>query len=110
MRLMQRSSVRTLVLILGFSLTLLAAHAQVGESSLAGLVSDPSGAVVPNAQIALKGVDGSVIRSVTSREDGTYLIPTLLPGRYTLTVSSAGFETQRTDAFDLTADKTAAIN
>jgi hypothetical protein len=88
----------------------LVVRAQVGESSLAGLVTDPSGAVIPSAKIALMGVDGSVIRSVTSREDGTYLIPTLLPGRYTLTVSVAGFEPQRTEPFDLTADKTAAIN
>src|SRR6185437_12811294 len=85
-------------------------QAQVGESSLAGLVSDPTGAVVRNAQIALQGVDGSTIRSVTSRPDGTYLILTLLPGRYTLTVSSKGFETQRTQPFDLTSGQTAAIN
>jgi hypothetical protein len=85
-------------------------QAQVGESSLAGLVSDPTGAVLPKAQIALQGVDGSTIRSVTSREDGTYLILTLLPGRYTLTVSATGFETQRTQPFDLTSGQTAAIN
>src|ERR1700743_2038736 len=85
-------------------------QAQVGEASLAGLVSDPTGAVVPKAQIALRGVDGSTIRSVTSKEDGTYLILTLLPGRYTLTVSAAGFEGQRTQPFDLTSGQTAAIN
>ena len=83
---------------------------QVGEASLAGLVSDPAGAVVPQAQIALHGLDGAIIRSVTSRQDGTYLIPTLLPGSYSLTVSAAGFETQRTESFDLTSGQTAAIN
>jgi hypothetical protein len=85
-------------------------QAQVGEASLAGLVSDPTGAVVPQAQIALHGLDGAIIRSVTSRQDGTYLIPTLLPGSYSLTVSAAGFETQRTESFDLTSGQTAAIN
>lgn len=85
-------------------------RAQVGEASLAGLVSDPTGAVVPKAQVELKGVDGSTIRSVTSRGDGTYLILTLLPGRYTLTVSAEGFEPQRTQPFDLTSGQTAAIN
>jgi hypothetical protein len=100
------------VMIFSFCLAMLplVVHAQVGESGLAGLVTDPTGAIVPQAQIALQGVDGSTIRSVTSRQDGTYLIPTLLPGRYTLTVSASGFETQRTQPFDLTSGQTAAIN
>lgn len=88
----------------------LSVNGQVGEASLAGLVSDPTGAVIPQAQIALQGVDGSTIRTVTSRGDGTYLIPTLLPGRYTLTVSATGFAGQRTQPFDLTSGQTAAIN
>jgi hypothetical protein len=104
--------VLSIVLLLACWLCLLplAVRAQVGEATLAGLVSDPSGAVVPRAQIALYGLDGSVIRSVTSRDDGTYLIPTLLPGRYALTVSATGFETQRTQPFDLTSGQTAAVN
>jgi hypothetical protein len=107
---MRKSSQLFLLLMCCLLLFSLAVQAQVGESSLAGLVSDPTGAVVAQAQIALRGVDGSIIRSVTTREDGTYLIPTLLPGRYTLTVSAGGFETQRTEPFDLTSGQTAAIN
>jgi hypothetical protein len=107
---MRRSLLGVMMLSCCWALLSLAAHAQVGESGLAGLVSDPTGAAVPQAQIALQGVDGSTIRSVTSRGDGTYVIPTLLPGRYTLTVSASGFETQRTQPFDLTSGQTAAIN
>jgi hypothetical protein len=88
----------------------LVVQAQVGESGLAGLVSDPTGAMISGAQIALHSIDGSTIRSVTSRQDGTYVIPTLLPGRYTLTISAEGFATQKTQPFDLTSGQTAAIN
>jgi|GEM_PF-2059617 len=88
----------------------LTARAQVGSSSLAGLVTDPTGAVIPGAQIALHGADGSVIRTVESRADGTYLIPTLMPGRYQLTVSAPGFDTQQTQPFDLVSGQTAAID
>ena len=87
-----------------------ATQAQVGESSLAGLVNDPTGAVVSGALISLHGADDSVIRTVQTRVDGTYLIPTLLPGRYRLTVSASGFEAQQTQPFDLTSGQTAAIN
>jgi len=88
----------------------LAAQAQVGESGLAGLVADPTAAAIPGAQIALHGADGSIVRTVESRADGTYLIPTLLPGRYWLVVRASGFETQQTQPFDLTSGQTAAIN
>ena len=100
------------VLLLACWLFLLSfvAQAQVGEASLAGLVSDPTGAVISGAQIALHSADGSVVRTVESRTDGTYLIPTLLPGRYSLTVSSSHFETEQTQPFDLTSGQTAAIN
>jgi Carboxypeptidase regulatory-like domain len=88
----------------------MAVRAQVGESSLAGVVSDSSGAVMAGAQIALHGADDSIVRTVVSRTDGTYLIPTLQPGRYRLTVTATNFETQQTLPFDLTSGQTAAIN
>lgn len=107
---MRRSLLGVVVLSCCLALFPLAVRAQVGQSSLAGLVSDPTGAVVPGAQIALHGADESVIRTVESRVDGTYLIPTLLPGRYRLTVSASGFETQQTLPFELRSGQTAAIN
>lgn len=107
---MRRSLLGVMMLSCCLALLPLAVRAQVGESSLAGLVSDPTGAVVPGAQIALHGADESIVRTVESRVDGTYLIPTLLPGRYRLTVSAPGFETQQTQPFDLRSGQTAAIN
>lgn len=107
---MKKSLKLLLSLMCSLFLLSMAAQAQVGESSLAGLVSDPAGAAIPGAQIVLHGADESVVRTVASRADGTYLIPTLLPGRYRLTVSAPGFETQQTQPFDLTSGQTAAIN
>lgn len=107
---MRRSLLGVMVLSFCLAWLPLAVRAQVGQSSLAGLVSDPTGAVIPGAQIALHGADESVIRTVESRVDGTYLIPTLLPGRYRLTVSASGFETQQTLPFELTSGQTVAIN
>jgi hypothetical protein len=85
----------------------LAVQARVDESSLAGLVRDPTVAVIAHAQIALRGVDGSIIRSATSREDGAYLIPALLLGRNTLTSRR---RTSRPESFDLNSGQTAAIS
>jgi outer membrane receptor protein involved in Fe transport len=65
-----------------------------GQTSgeIRGSVMDASGASVPNAVIVatLAGTDSK--RSVTSRADGSFDIPELAVGSYTLTVDAQGFK------------------
>ncbi len=61
--------------------------AQTGE--LQGTVLDPSGAAVPDAQIALTS-GGETLRTVSSA-DGHYAFLALRPGSYTLAASAKGF-------------------
>ena len=62
------------------------------SASITGTVTDPSGAVVPNAKITITN-DATSIRSATvSSSAGTYSIKGLLPGKYTATVEAAGFK------------------
>ena len=70
------------------------AFAQVAGATLTGTVKDPSGAVVPNAQVSITDIDTSVSRSVSSNAAGLYTAPNLLPGNYELRVTAAGFRTQ----------------
>src|SRR5687767_3227627 len=60
--------------------------------SIAGTVIDPNGAVVPNATITVKGESGQEFTTTTS-ENGTYRIPAVANGLYTVSVSLAGFKT-----------------
>ena len=60
---------------------------------LTGLVTDPSGAVVPEVSIRAKNLDTGAELSVVSTTDGTYFAPSLAPGRYRVTVSKSGFKT-----------------
>jgi hypothetical protein len=57
--------------------------------SLHGAVTDPSGARVVKATIAVQGADGTT-STVLSGVDGTYLFPQLTPGIYTITVTAPG--------------------
>lgn len=67
------------------------------SSSIIGSVTDPQGAVIPGAQITVKNSDtGSTVKAVTGG-DGTYSVPGVLAGVYTITVQRDGFETFRTD-------------
>jgi hypothetical protein len=84
-----------LALVCGFAVH--PASAQVLYGSVIGTVSDPSGAVIPNATVQLTGKDTGVSREVTSDEGGRYSFVNVLPGKYDLKVVSSGFRsvTQR---------------
>ena len=61
-------------------------------SSLSGAVVDPSGAVVPGAEVtARNNATGTEFKALTV-ENGTYAMPVLDAGTYTVTVSLPGFK------------------
>src|SRR3984893_12719687 len=68
--------------------------AQQLTATLTGNVTDPSGAVVPNAKIVVHSEDtGTDVRSVTASSSGDFNITNIPAGRYTVTVKSEGFQT-----------------
>ena len=74
-------------------------HAQARQTgSLRVVVKDPSGAVIPNAAVIVKGAEASnrdvVIPEVTSDGQGVATAPDVPPGRYTVTASFPGFESR----------------
>jgi hypothetical protein len=78
-----------------FSLLLLAtAHAQVAGASLSGMVTDPSGASIPQAQVVITKVYTGVARNVTTDSAGFYTAPNLLPGTNEVLTTATGFSTQ----------------
>src|SRR5437762_1913114 len=75
-------------------LTLFAAvGAQEFRGSITGKVTDPNGAVVPGATVTIKNLGTNGESTVTTNDDGTYTFPLLQPGKYTVSVSSQGFNT-----------------
>ncbi len=71
----------------------LGAFAQSETGAITGTVSDPSGAVVPNAKITIKGTTTGSIRTVTTNASGLYTVTNLQPAEYTVTAEVAGFAT-----------------
>jgi hypothetical protein len=61
------------------------------SASLSGLVTDPSGSVVANAQITLANEQTGTALHVTSDGTGFYTVPFLQPGNYTLSADASGF-------------------
>ncbi|MCU1248494.1 MAG: TonB-dependent receptor plug [Edaphobacter sp.] len=69
------------------------AEAQVSGATLSGVVTDVSGAVVPNAAIIISNTDTAATRNITSNAEGFYSAPNLNPGNYEVKISAKGFST-----------------
>ena len=70
--------------------------APASTSLIKGVVADPSGAIVPGAQIDLVDANGAVAGSFQSDGDGNFQVTSPHPGNFTLVVSEPGFETIKT--------------
>jgi hypothetical protein len=73
------------------NLTAPVALAQADLGSVTGVVTDASGAVVPNAQVKVTNPATGAVRAVATNGKGEYSVTQLLPADYTLTVTAPGF-------------------
>ncbi len=74
------------------SFAALPAIAQTFEAQITGVIKDPSGAVVPNAQLTATNVATGVVYTATSNESGIYRFPTLPPAQYRVSCAVPGFK------------------
>src|ERR1700733_9217597 len=75
--------------------TALAGYGQatsVNGGSIQGTITDPTGAVVPDANINITATDTGTVRIVTTDSAGFYSVGPLNPGNYTVTVTKGGFQ------------------
>src|SRR6266571_2995984 len=81
--------------------------AQTFRGTILGTVTDPSGAVVTGAKVTAKNVNTGLERTTQTSADGSYSIPELPIGTYTVTVSQSGFQTSSTTnvAVDVAAER-----
>ena len=68
-----------------------AATAQVLYGSIAGTLTDETGAVVPKAVVTVTNTSTGLSRQATTDGAGYYSFPNLLEGSYDLSVSATGF-------------------
>ncbi len=76
------------------------AWAQTNNASLHGTVTDPSGAAVTKAGVAIMGPDGNVVNTTTT-QTGSYEVKGLAAGKYGIKVTAKGFSLYEVDGIDV---------
>src|SRR5580658_3850208 len=87
-----------------------AVFAQSTRGSLAGSVSDTSGAVIAGAKVVAVGIDTGVTNETVSTSSGVYHFPELAIGRYNVTVTAPGFNGSTQQGVLITINSTTPLN
>jgi hypothetical protein len=84
------------VLSLSTFLVCAALHAQINStSSMSGTVNDATGALVPHAAVTVQNSGTSATFETTTSSNGTFTVPSLPAGTYSVSVKAAGFKEAR---------------
>src|SRR5579859_5494365 len=80
-----------------------------GLGSIVGTVTDPSGAVLAGAKITAIEIGTGISRTTTADAQGYFVLPAVKPTRYTVSVESNGFRTERQEV-EVLADQALTVN
>src|SRR5687767_12702735 len=86
------------------------ATAQEFRATIKGQVVDASGGALPGATVTAQNTETNEMATATTNEEGSFTIPFLRPGLYTLTTELAGFQKQVRSGLRLEVSQIATIN
>ena len=84
--------------------------AQTITGSITGTITDPAGAVMPEATVAARNVDTNITTQAKTSSAGVYNLLFLPVGTYTISVQASGFKTATLTPFPLSVNQTARID
>src|SRR5579862_439510 len=79
--------------------------ASPATATIHGQVADPSGALIPGAQISIAAASGSIAATATSDAAGNFQVKNLAPGSYLISASYPGFASFQSPAIAVTANQ-----
>lgn len=84
--------------------------AQVNTGTISGVVRDSTGAVLPGVSVVIENQDTGISRTLPTNEAGRYLAPALSLGKYQVSASLSGFQTQVRSGIELTVGREAVVD
>jgi outer membrane receptor protein involved in Fe transport len=109
---MMRARFASVVTLLTCLFLLLPAQSfgQAVYGSIFGTVTDPSGAVIPNAKVTVTNTRKGTADTVTTDPSGNYSATHLIPDVYQVKIESQGFQTAVSDNLQVSADTSAKFD
>src|ERR1700677_4357306 len=95
--------------IIMLAITVSPAFAQF-RTSIQGVVTDPTGAVIPGVTLTLKNLSTNQIITRTSGGDGVYNFNALPADPFVLTTEKGGFQKKALDLLQITTEPPNGIN
>jgi hypothetical protein len=83
---------------------------QSGRGGIGGLVTDQSGAVVPDATVQITNLGTGITQQMKSTSSGLYSFTALVPGNYRVTATLAGFQKVVRDSILVETDRVTEVN
>jgi Carboxypeptidase regulatory-like domain len=99
-----------LALVAFFGFGIQSGFGQGGRASISGTVTEQTGAVVPDTKIVVTDTVTGQAREVVTTESGTYVVPLLPVGNFSVTCSHPGFKSETRTGVKLTADEKATVD
>jgi len=105
-----RSGILSLALLMAVCIGISLARAQSNTGTILGTVADQSGAVIPDAMVVVTNLGTGQQRSVKSDSNGSFTLPNLQVGHYSIAVTHDGFATVKIADTELQVAQHATIN
>lgn len=83
---------------------------QQDRATITGIVTDPSGSVIPAVDITIRNTATNASYTAVTNAVGIYTAPNLLIGPYRLSFAAAGFKTMVQEGIALTVSQVARID
>lgn len=80
------------------------------QATLAGIISDPSGAVIPEVTVRVTNIETRVTTTAVTNSTGYYLVANLAPGNYTVAAEKKGFKVATKTGLTLEVAQSAAVD
>jgi hypothetical protein len=90
-------------------LSVATAYAQFDTGTITGLVTDPTGAVVPGAKVTVTNTGTGIEKTYTSDSDGNFVASALPYGSYVVSASSSGFTATKSAPLALSVGATVKV-
>jgi Carboxypeptidase regulatory-like domain len=93
-----------------YFLAVMALQAQITTTTISGVVTDGTGAGIPNAQVTVSNTGTGASHTVTTNVQGAYRIDLLPAGDYEVEVSASGFKKSKQTGISLEVNRAARVD